>query len=135
MVGRAAMAPERIDFDGRFVLRKDEEEARERIRERYEEIGLQIMRRAGGESPYAPDPVAGALSDPYKRSAAAQMLGQAYVTAHLLVEANRDAVKHIADVLVERKELHGDELVELLEEAKLVVPDVDLTQERAWPKL
>jgi hypothetical protein len=135
MVGNAAMAPERLEFNGKFVLKKDEDEARERIQKRYEEIGLQIMRRAGGGSPYAVDPVGAALSDPYKRAAAAQLLGKAYVDAHLLIEANRDAVSHIADVLVERKELHGDEVLELLDASNLVVPEVDLTEERAWPKL
>ncbi len=135
MVGNAAMAPERIDFNGKFVLKRDEDEARERIQKRYEEIGLQIMRRASPSTPYAPDAVGAALSDPYKRSAAAQLLGKAYVDAHLLIEANRDAVKHIADVLVERKELHGDEVLELLDESNLVLPDVDLTEDRAWPKL
>jgi ATP-dependent Zn protease len=135
MVGNAAMAPERIDFKGKFVLKKSEDEAREKIQKRYEEIGLQIMRRAGGGNPYAADPVGAALSDPYKRSAAAQLLGKAYVDAHLLIEANRGAVEHIADVLVERKELHGDEVLELLDESNLVLPEVDLTEERAWPKL
>ena len=64
MVGNAAMAPERLDFNGKFVLKRDEDEARERIQKRYEEIGLQIMRRAGGGNPYAADPVGAALSDP-----------------------------------------------------------------------
>jgi ATP-dependent Zn protease len=135
MVGNAAMAPERLEFNGKFVLKRDEDEAREAIQKRFEEIGLQIMRRAGGGNPYAVDPVGAALSDPYKRAAAAQLLGKAYVDAHLLIEANRGAVEHIADVLVERKELHGDEVLELLDQSNLVVPEVDLTEERAWPKL
>ena len=112
-----------------------EDEARERIQQRYEEIGNYIMRRRGGPDPYGADPAQAALSDQFKRAAAAQMLGKAYVDAHLLMEANREAVQHIADVLVERKELHGDEVVELLDSAELVVPQVDLTEDRAWPRL
>jgi hypothetical protein len=75
------------------------------------------------------------LGDPMKRGLAAQMLGQAYMRAHLLVEENREAVGHIADVLVERRELHGDEVVELLDSSGLHVPAVDLTEDGAWPNL
>jgi ATP-dependent Zn protease len=65
----------------------------------------------------------------------AQLLGQAYVKAHTLVEANREAVERVADALVERRELHGDEVVHLLDSQELTVPDVDLTQEAAWPRV
>jgi hypothetical protein len=135
MVGMCAMAPERIDLDGRFALRSDEEEARERIAKHYEDVGMQIMRRASPGGPYAVDVLGAVLSDSAKRAAAAQLLGKAYVDAHLLMDANRDSVRHIADVLAQRKELHGDEVLELLAEANLVVPEVDLTEERAWPRL
>jgi hypothetical protein len=36
-------------------------------------------------------------------------------------------------VLVERRELHGDEVVELLDSLDLKVPQVDLLEESAWP--
>jgi cell division protease FtsH len=64
-----------------------------------------------------------------------QLLGQAYLAAHHLVDANRDAVGRIADVLVDRKELHGDEVVRLLDAQALRIPEVDLTKDAAWPKL
>ena len=75
------------------------------------------------------------LSDPEKRKMVAQLLGQAYLRAHNLVEANKPAVEHIAGILVARRELHGDEVVKLLDEANLKVPEVDLTKESAWPAL
>ena len=46
-----------------------EDEARRRILDRLEAIGLQIMNRMGGGGPMAPDPIAGVLSDPSKRTA------------------------------------------------------------------
>ena len=64
-----------------------------------------------------------------------QLLGQAYLAAHHLIEANRDAVERVADALVERRELHGDEVVHLLEAQNLKLPEVDLTSESAWPRL
>jgi cell division protease FtsH len=42
-------------------------------------------------------------------------------------------VEKIADTLAERRELFGDELVEILESAKLKEPKLDLTKEEAWP--
>ena len=61
--------------------------------------------------------------------------GQAYVAAHNLILANRDAVEQIADVLAARRELFGDELLDLLDEAKLTIPDVDLSEESSWPTM
>jgi ATP-dependent Zn protease len=65
----------------------------------------------------------------------AQMLGQAYITAHHLIEHNKEAVEKIAQVVIERKELHGNELLRLLDRANLEIPEVDLTKEEAWPAI
>ena len=135
MVGACAMAPERVDFDGRFENEEDEEAERERIQKRFEAIGTQIMRRTGSGGPFEHDPLAGVMADSDKRAYAAQILGQAYVSAHNLIAHNRRAIEQIADVLIERRELHGDEIVELLERANLELPEADLLEERSWPKL
>jgi ATP-dependent Zn protease len=63
------------------------------------------------------------------------MLGQAYLAAHHLIESNREAVERVADVLVSRRELYGDEVLELLDRQELKLPEVDLTRDDAWPKL
>ncbi len=68
--------------------------------------------------PFAQDPVGSVLGDRDKRRAAAQLLGQAYVTAYALIASNREAVERIADALVERKEMHGDEVIDLLEQRR-----------------
>jgi ATP-dependent Zn protease len=135
MVGSCAMAPEHVELNGTFKKPEAEEEAREKIMKRFDQIGTQIMRRSGSGGPFDADPIAGVFSDPAKRAMAAQLLGQAYLRAHHLVAANRDAVEHIADVLVERREMHGDEVLELLESANLKVPEVDLTKDDAWPTI
>ena len=124
------MGPEPLDLNGGL---DPPEEAR--ILRRFEEIGLQIMNRTGGGGAFAHDPVASVLSDRDKRRIAAQILGQAYVTAHNLMRHNRKGVEHIADQVVARREIYGDELLELLNEAKLEAPKIDLTQEAAWPML
>ena len=63
----------------------------------------------------------------------AALLGQAYVTAYATVAANRERVEKIAEELIKRREMHGDEVVELLDSVDLVRPHVDLLEERTWP--
>jgi hypothetical protein len=79
--------------------------------------------------------VAGVLADPAKRPLAAQILGQAYMRAYSVVKENRDAVDRVADVLVERREMYGDEVVELLDSQNLREPEIDLLDESVWPRL
>jgi len=112
-----------------------EEEARERILKRFEKIGLQIVNRTSGGGPFGENPIASVLGDRDKRAIVGQLVGQAYVAAHNLVVANRAAVEHIADVLTARRELFGDELLELLDSRKMTIPEVDLSKESSWPTM
>jgi cell division protease FtsH len=133
MVGASAMGPEPLS-----VVPLDDEtddDARERILKRFESIGRQIMNRTSGGGPFDQNPIASVLSDPDKRRTLAQILGQAYVTAYNTVRENKDAVERIADTLVDRKELFGDELVALLENQQLRAPDIDYQDERTWPRM
>ena len=75
------------------------------------------------------------LSDRDKRRMVTQILGQAYMKAHHLILHNKEKVDDIAKVVIQKKELYGDELVSLLNGANLQIPDVDLTDDKAWPKL
>jgi ATP-dependent Zn protease len=135
MVGRCGMGPEPINLNGRrFDSEDDREEAEQRYMKRFERIGLKIMNRAAGMKESG-DPIAAILSDPSKREAAAQILGQAYITAVCLVRHNREQVAQIAEVLLQRKELHGDEVVEVLDAAHLEPPVIDVNDESIWPKL
>ena len=133
MVGASAMGPDEV-----IVTPLDDEteaEARERVLKRFGAIGTQIMNRTSGGGPFAENPVAGVLGDPEKKKLAAQILGQAYVSAYNLIVHNKDAVSRIADELVARREVFGDELVEILDNAKLTMPEIDLASEAAWPKM
>ena len=138
MVGACGMAPEQPELNGRgngtpARRTRTANIKRDEIMQRFEEIGLQIMNRTGDGGPLGHDPLAGVLGDRAKRTLAAQLLGQAYVTAYALISHNKKAVEQIADSLIEKKELFGDELVEILETAKLKIPTIDLTQAKAWP--
>jgi cell division protease FtsH len=127
MVGACGMAPEFVE------LRCDDEsedEARERVMKRFQRIGTQIVNRTGSGQMEA-----AVLHDASQRAMVEQMLGQAYLAAHHLIENNKDAVEHVADALVERRELHGDEVVHLLQAQHLELPEVDLLAESAWPRL
>jgi ATP-dependent Zn protease len=134
MVGACAMGPEPIELDGKF---DDEtaEQTRTRLARRYQSVGSQIMNRTGGGGPFAADPISSVLGDREQRQMVAELLGQAYVAAYNLISHNRAGVERVADALVQRRELHGDEILELLNQAELQVPEVDMTKDEAWPKL
>ncbi|MGN6371891.1 MAG: AAA family ATPase [Solirubrobacteraceae bacterium] len=135
MVGMCGMGPEPIDLNGRMFDSEEERAAEEeRIMKRFEQIGLKIMNRARGAREQG-DAIAAILGDPSKRTAAAQILGQAYITAVCLIRHNREQVLHIAETLVRRRELHGDEVVDVLDAAQLQAPEIDVTDETVWPKL
>ena len=88
---------------------------------------LRANRTGGG--PLTADPISGVLSDPSKRRMAAQLLGQAYMAAHLLVAANKDAVERVAEAVIAKGEIYGNELVALLDAQSLQIPTVDLTKD------
>jgi ATP-dependent Zn protease len=130
MVGYWAMGPDPVHIGGSIEASED----LEHVLGRLERIGTAIMNRAGG-SVFVQDPVSSILGDRDKRRAAAQLLGQAYVMAYGLIANNREQVERIADTLVERKEMHGDEVVDLLNEVGLTRPELDLMDDRTWPKV
>ena len=134
MVGASAMGPEPVDAVPRLDG-ESEEQARERVMKRLEAIGTQIMNRTSGGGPFDQNPISGVLSDPDKRRMVAQILGQAYLKAYNVMLTNREAVERIASELIERKEIYGDELVDLLERAELQPPHIDLREERVWPRI
>jgi ATP-dependent Zn protease len=135
MVGMCGMGPEPINLNGRrFATEEEREEAEERLMKRFERIGLQIMNRARGAQEQG-DAIASILRDGSKQRAAAQILGQAYITALCLIRHNREQTLQVAETLVERKELHGDEVVEVLDAAGLEAPYIDVNDDSIWPKL
>ena len=80
MVGAAGMGPEPLDLDEGLDAKEEE-----RVLRRFEEIGLKLMNRTASVRDH--DVAASVLSDPDKRRIAAQIVGQAYVTAHNFVQA------------------------------------------------
>jgi ATP-dependent Zn protease len=135
MVGMCGMGPEPVDLSSRpFPCEEDRAAAEERLMKRFERIGLKIMNRARSSREQG-DAIAAVLGDPAKRTAAAQILGQAYLTAVCLIRHNREQVLRIAETLIERRELHGDEVVEVLDAAELQAPSIDVADESIWPQL
>jgi cell division protease FtsH len=134
MVGVSAMGPEPVDLTGR-VPEEERAEREKEVMARFEAIGLQIMNRARSGGVMGGDPVSAVLGDPAKRRAAAQVLGQAYLTARACMEHNREAVAVVADALVRAKELYGDEVLELLDAAGAEAPEIDVLDDAVWPKV
>ena len=101
---------------------------------RFEEIGVHIMNRtsSGGDGPQPDRPV---LADRDKRRMVAQIIGQAYMKAHHLMLFNKDKVEHIADVVIEKKELYGDELVKPAQRREPADPRRRPDRREVWPVL
>jgi cell division protease FtsH len=133
MVGAAGMAPLPPDLGATKFADESPEDTRKRVTQRLEDIGLRLMNRTRGSADFHADPIASVLQDPRKRALAAQLLGQAFVIAYNLMAANKDAVARVADVLVERQEIFGDDLIALLNAQRLVKPEIDWTKDETWP--
>jgi ATP-dependent Zn protease len=138
MVGMWGMGPEAVAIDIHAGPRpggrdSDPEPPSQQITRRLERIGNQIMNQASGGSGLTSNWVGDVLSKPEKRRAAAVLLGQAYVCAYSLMATNRHKIEEIADALVLRKEMHGDEVVDLLDSVDLTRPRIDLEDDRTWP--
>jgi ATP-dependent Zn protease len=131
MVGMWAMGADPVHIEGSLEVSEEVEHVLRRL----ERIGTSIMTRGSGAMPMMPDPINAVLSDRDKRRAAAQILGQAYVSAYALMDHNRASVEQIADTLIERKEMHGDEVVDLLNSVGLKHPEVDMMDDSTWPKV
>jgi cell division protease FtsH len=131
MVGMCGMGPDPQLVNGTLAP----EEQMEAVLNKLERIGTTIMNRAQVSGPMASDPMSSVLGDRDKRRAAAQLLGQAYLIAYATVEANKDSVERVADALIQRKEMHGDEVVDLLNQVSLAKPEIKLLDERTWPRV
>ncbi len=134
MVGFAAMAPDRIDLCDRIDDKERCKEEEDRVMERFERIGMTIMHRSGGGMMDS-DPMQAVVSDPAKRRLVAGLLGQAYVVAYNTIKANKQGTEHVADVLVAKREMYGDEVIALLDEAELRKPEIDVLDEEQWPRI
>jgi ATP-dependent Zn protease len=128
MVGIWAMGPDPVTIN-----KLDVGEQTDDVLRRLERIGTTIMNRSSGQSMFNENPLGAVLGDRDKRRSAAQILGQAYVTAYALMASNREPIERIAETLIERKEMHGDEVVELLDNVGLKRPTIDLMDESTWP--
>jgi ATP-dependent Zn protease len=134
MVGAAGMSPLPLDLGGKTFADESEEQTRERVRKRFEDIGLRLLNRTSGGM-MGTDPVAAILQDPRKRGYAAQFIGQAFVTAYNLVLQNKDKVEKVAERVIEDKEIYGNDLNRLLDSMSFERPEIDWTNEAAWPPM
>jgi ATP-dependent Zn protease len=132
MVGHHAMAPAPIDLSDRIEDPDEREAAEERVLERFEKLGYQIMHRSGG-GVMDSNPHAATLGDPDKRKLVAGLLGQAFVVAWCTVRHNKRSTERIAERLIESGELYGDEVTDLLDRVGLNRPQIDVLEESTWP--
>jgi ATP-dependent Zn protease len=131
MVGWHGMAPVPIDLSDRIADREEREKEEERVMERFEKIGTQLMHRSGAPTVGGRDP--GSIGDGHKRRLVAGLIGQAFVVAWNTIKLNREGTDHVAERLIAATELYGDDVVNLLNEAELRKPNIDVLDESSWP--
>jgi cell division protease FtsH len=134
MVGVHGMAPAPIDLSDRIEDAEEREEAEKKAKERFEELGYQLMHRSGSGA-LADDAYASALADPAKRRLIAGLLGQAFVVAWNTIRLNREGTEHVAERLIAAGELYGEDVTALLDGAVLRKPAIDVTDETTWPAI
>jgi ATP-dependent Zn protease len=127
MVSGAGMAPKPIEVNGSMFEGVSGDRAVRRIEKRLEDIGNRLINRGVN--------VNDALGDRAKRPLAARFLGEAFVTAYAFIELNKDAVERIANELIEKEEIYGNDLVALLDRQNLQKPEIDWTKEELWPRI
>jgi ATP-dependent Zn protease len=134
MVGFRAMGPAPIDLSDRIEDTEEREAAERRIMERFQQLGYRIMNRSGGGL-MDQNPFATTLSDSDKRPLIAALLGQAFVVAYQAVRQNRAGTEHVAERLIAAGELYGNEVTDLLDDARLTKPAIDVLDEATWPAI
>jgi hypothetical protein len=88
-----------------------------------------LMHRSG-----AMDGTSGSVvSDGAKRKLVAGLLGQAFVVAYATLRLNKEATLRIAERLIAETEMYGDDVMQMLDEARLVKPEIDVLDETTWP--
>jgi ATP-dependent Zn protease len=130
MAGASAMGPQRIEFGDKFTTMSEEQKAREKVQKRLREIGERLMASASVSDYFTP-----VLNSRDKRPIVAELLGYSYYVAYNTMCQNKAAVEKVAETLIERREIHGDDVVELLDQVNLKPADIDYLEERTWPRL
>jgi len=131
MAGASAMGPKRIEFeDGQFRTKSEEDEARKKVQARLREIGERLVASVSVGAGLAP-----VLNARDKRPIVTELLGYSYYIAYNCMKQNKDGVQRVAEKLIERLEMHGDEVVELLDGANLKIATIDYLEESTWPRL
>jgi ATP-dependent Zn protease len=134
MVGMAAMAPAPIDLGERIEDPAARREAEERVRERFVTLGNTLIHRSG-QGMLDDQPLGHVLGDRHKRALVAELIGQAFVVAYNTVRDNKEATGRVADALIEKGEIFGNEVVDLLDSVALRKPEIDVLDEATWPAI
>jgi hypothetical protein len=124
------MAPAPIDLSDRIADKTEREEAEKEVVKRFEELGAKLMHRSGTLDGSM---FGSTLSDRDKRRMITGLLGQSFLVAYATIKANQEGTERIAERLIAETEMYGDDVTEMLDECRLVKPEIDVLDEAAWP--
>ena len=112
------------------MTRSEEEAARKKLDDYFLDTGGKLLAVASLGDHYA-----NVAASARQAALAARIVGHAYLVAYKFAEQNKDAISRVADELVERRELNGDEITQLMDSLHLKPAVVDYLEERTWPRL
>ena len=131
MVGIWAMGPDPVHMSGSLEVGEDVE----LVLKRLERIGSSIMNRAGSPRHARGQPDWGRARQPGQEARRGPD-PRAGLRHRLRADGRQSQLAGaIADTLIERKELHGDEVGELLDSVGLTRPELDLRDPATWPSV
>ena len=129
MIGSHAMGPPRVTFD-RELTADEERQARLRLSRYLQRTGRRIVALASTD-----EHSLRVLGSRGKGDLADEMVGHLFLIAYTFAVQNREAIRIVADVLVEKRELYGEEISRLMNSVGLVAARVDYLDEQSWPIL
>jgi hypothetical protein len=57
------------------------------------------------------------------------------VTAYNAIQHNKAATERVAEAVLDKSEIFGDDLIRLLDAQKLEKPQIEWTKEESWPRM
>ena len=130
MVGHSAMPPERVPMPA-TMTRSEEEAARKKLDDYFLDTGGKLLAVASLERPLRRGAAARPTSGSWPRASSGTPISWPTSSP----SRTSDAISRVADELVERRELNGDEITELMDSLHLKPAVVDYLEERTWPRL
>ena len=122
-----AWRPAPIDLSDRIADKEEREKAEEKVMERFEKLGMQLMHRAPTWT-FAGDQATAPSASSSRACSARRSWSPGARSASTRTRPTTSPTRLIA-----AGEMYGDDVTDLLDECRLVKPEIDVLDEATWP--